>query len=166
MMLRVPGKNGKRRKRIGHFAVDHVRKVMTIQFRDSWIKNIKGKRQVAFPNPVEFDDFKFRRCLGHISLNYVAWKFGWDTALERRFDPLRKYVRYGTRNMMWPYGQVSYKDSEPRKKLNIGWLQGAPGLTIKLESYIDDFYIDVLNTGDLEQWMRSYEGKEVFYFGE
>lgn len=166
MMLRAPGKDGKKRKRMSHYTADDERRVMTVQFRDSWIKEFEGKRQIVFPDPVEYDESKFRRCLGHIAMNYVAWKFGWDVALEGRFDPLRKYVRYGSRPMKWPYGQVSYEDSEPRKKLNIGWEPSAPGLTVRLQSYIDDFYIDTLNTGELEAWVAACEGKEVHYFQE
>jgi hypothetical protein len=151
---------------MSHYSADDERQIMTVQFHDSWIREFEGKRQIVFPDPVEFDEFKFRRCLGHIALNYVAWKFGWDAALEERFDPLRKYVRYGSRSMKWPYGQVSYEDSQPRKKLNIGWEPAAPGLTVKFESYIDDFYIDTLNTGKLETWMGEREGEEMLYFGE
>lgn len=166
MMLRVPGKRGKKRKRMSYYSVDDERRVMTIQFRDSWVKEVEGKRQVVFPDPSEFDESKFRRCLGHIALNYIAWKFGWEMALEKRFDPLRTYVRYGAQTIKWAYGQVSYEDSQPRKKLNIGWEPAAPGLTVKFESYIDDFYVDALNTGELEGWVSSLKGKEVLYFRE
>lgn len=164
MMLRAPGKKGKKRKRMSYYSVNDEQKVMKVQFRNSWLTEHEGIRKVVFPDPAEFDESKFRRCLGHISLNYIAWKFGWEVALKSRFDPLREYVRYGSQTMMWPYGQVSYEDSQPRRKLSIGWEPDAPGLTVKFESYIDDFYIDTLNTGELDEWMASLEGKEVLYF--
>lgn len=166
MMLRAPSKRGKKRKQMSHYTADDERRVMTVRFRDSWIKEFEGKRQVVFPDAAEFDESKFRRCLGHISLNYVAWKFGWEVALEGRFDPLREYVRYGSQTRQWPYGQISYEDSKPRKELSTGWEPAAPGLTVKFESYIDDFYIDTLNTGKLESWIGSCEGKEMHYFRE
>lgn len=164
MMLRAPCKDGKKRKRMSHYTADDERKVMLVQFRDSWIKEFEGKRQIVFPDPAEYDESRFRRCLGHIALNYVAWKFGWDAALEGRFDSLREYVRYGSRTVKWPYGQVSYEDSQPRKKLNIGWEPNAPGLTVRFQSYIDDLYIATLNTGGLEVWVAALEGKDVHYF--
>lgn len=166
MMLRAPGKSGKTRQRMGHFVLDDPNNQVTARIRKSWLKEHDGKSQLIFPDPAEYDEFKFRRCLGHIALNYVAFRLGWHAALEQRFDPLRKYVRYGLRQNKWPYGQVSYEDSDPRKKLSIGWEPAAPGLTVRIESYLDDFYIDTLNTGELEKWMYSYEGKEVLYFGE
>ncbi len=166
MMLRAPGKSGKKRKQLGHFVADDVNKIVTAKYQESWVESHEGQNRIAFPDPPEFDEHKFRRCLGHIGLNYVAWKFGCDIALEARLDPLRSYVRQGTRNVKWPYGQVSYKDSEPRKTLSIGWEKKAPGLTVKIETYIDDFYIDVLNTGELKLWMNSCEGVEIHYFGD
>lgn len=166
MMLRAPGKRGKKRKRMSHYSADDERGVMAIHYRGSWIEEFEGKRRIVFPDPSEFDESKFRRCLGHISLNYIAWKFGWEVALESRFDPLRTYVRYGSQTIKWPYGQVSYEDSQPRKNLTIGWEPAAPGLTVKFESYIDDFYIDTLNTGELKEWVSSLEGNKVLYFRE
>lgn len=163
MIHRVPGKKGRGRKRMSHYSADDKNGVLTIRFRSSWANESNGSRHVQFPNPPEFSDSKFRRCLGHISLNYVAWKFGWHVALESRFDELRRYVRYGSQSKRWPYGQVSYDDSLPRRHLGIGWVQDAPGLTIRLESFIDDFYFDVLKTGELKTWIGRCCGREMHY---
>lgn len=66
--------------------------------------------------------------------------------------------------MRWPYGQVSYENFYPRRKLCIRWEPDAPGLTVRFESYIDDFYVDTINTGGLDEWISSLKGKEVLYF--
>jgi len=40
-----------------------------------------------------------------------------------------------------------------------------PGLIIRLESYIDDFFIDPLNEGHLKAYvLQQEEGKERLYF--
>ena len=163
MILRAPGKNGKKRKRMAHYAADDDDKMLTIRYRPRWIENSIGSPSILFPNPSEYSDSKFRRCLGHISLNYIAWKFGWDVALEDRFDELRRYVRYSSREQRWPYGQVSYDDSQPRRKLGIALAPNAPGLTIRLVSYIDDFYFDPLGSNELEAWIAQCGGLENLY---
>ena len=163
MMLRTPGKNGKKRKRMSHYSADDTNEMITIRFRPSWASESEGARKIRLPDPAEFSDSKFRRCLGHISLNYVAWKFGWQVALECRFDQLRNYVRFGSHGKKWPYGQISFEDSQPRKRLGIGWEHDAPGLTVKLESFIDVFYFDTLHMCELEDWIGRCDGNEVLY---
>lgn len=163
MLLGAPGKNGKRRKRMANYSADEESKLLSIRFHSSWATEADGNLKIHMPNPSEFCDSKFRRCLGHISLNYLAWKFGWNVALESRFDELRRYVRYGSQEKRWPYGQVSYDDSRPRKRLAIGWVQDAPGLTVKLESYLDDFYFDPLQSCELEAWVGQRNGQEILY---
>ncbi len=163
MITRVPGKNGKRRKRMSHYTADDKGKILMIRYRPEWLQETDGEQKVFLPNPSEYNDSKFRRCLGHISLNYIAWKFGWQVALESRFNELRRYVRYSSRGKKWPYGQVSHDDSQPRRKLGIGLAPGAPGLIIRFESYIDDFYFDPLKTGELEAWIAQCNGKETLY---
>lgn len=163
MILRAPGKNGKKRKRMAHYAADDDDKMLTTRYRPRWVENSNRNPRILYPNPSEYSDSKFRRCLGHISLNYIAWKFGWDVALEDRFDELRRYVRYSSREQRWPYGQVSYDDSQPRRKLGIALAPNAPSLTIRLVSYIDDFYFDPLGSNELEAWIAQCGGLENLY---
>lgn len=163
MTLRVPGKNGKRRKRMAHYSADDKTEMLTIRYRPRWITEAAGEKRIFFPDPPEYSDAKFRRCLGHICLNYIAWKFGREVALENKFDELRRYVRYSRRTERWPYGQVSHDDSLPRRKLRLGLAPGAPGLSIRLESYIDDFYFDPLKTCELESWIARCNGQENLY---
>lgn len=153
MLHRIPGKGGKLRKKIGHYRANEEKEIITVTFKENWIINEDGKRKLIFPDPSEFCGLKFRRALYHIAFNYVAWKFGWKSALEQKFDEVRRYVRYPKINEKWPYGQVGYDENNIRKKLEITWLQDAPGLTVRFESYADDFFIDVLNTGKLKEWL-------------
>lgn len=163
MTLRVPGKNGKKRKRMAYYSADDRTGMLSIRYRQRWLTETDGEKKISFPDPSEFSDSRFRRCLGHISLNYIAWKFGWQAALESRFDDLRKYVRYSSRKKRWPYGQVSHDDSQPRRRLGIGLAPGAPGLTIRFESYIDDFYFDPLQSSELKAWVAHCNGQETLY---
>jgi hypothetical protein len=163
MILRAPGKKGKKRKRMAHYTADDKAEMLTIRYSPRWVDESDGEKKISFPDPPEYSDSKFRRCLGHIALNYVAWKFGWRVALESRFDELRSYVRYSSRKKLWPYGQVSHDDSQPRRRLEIGLASDAPGLTIRLKSYIDDFYIDPLKSSELESWLRQCSGQETLY---
>jgi hypothetical protein len=163
MVLRAPGKNGKKRKGMAHYTADDNAEVLTIRYQPRWVVGTAGEQRISFPDPKEYSDSKFRRCLGHISLNYIAWKLGWDVALESRFDELRNYVRYSSREKRWPYGQVSHDDSQPRRKLGIGLASDAPGLTIRLESYIDDFYFDPLQSSELADWIDRCNGQQIFY---
>ena len=81
MILRVPGKKGKKRKRMAYYTANDAQGLVNVQFQNSLIKEHDGGQTIEFPDPSEFDESKFRRCLGHIALNYVAWKFGWKVAL-------------------------------------------------------------------------------------
>jgi len=117
MGLQVPGKHGKVRKKLGSYRIGEKKGEVIQSVKPEWVRKTPNGIHIQSPSPPKYDQLKFRRCLGHIALNYVAWKFGWDVALENRFDPLRKFVRYGMRNKMWPYGQISFDDMKPRKKL-------------------------------------------------
>jgi hypothetical protein len=163
MTLRVPGKNGKKRKQMAHYSADDKAEMLAIRYLPRWSTEADGEKKISFPNPSEYSDSKFRRCLGHISLNYIAWKFGWQVALESRFDELRRYVRYSSQKKRWTYGQVSHDDSQPRRRLGLGLACGAPGLTIRLESFIDDFYFDPLKSSELEAWLADCNGRETLY---
>ena len=163
MMARIPGKGSKPRKNMAYYKANDETKKLQITFKDKWVKNINGKAVVNWPDPKEYCNLKFRRALYHIGLNYIAWKFGWEEALKSEFNETRRYVRYANKYEEWNYGQVSYPDNEIRKKLSIGLEEEAPGLTVKLELFIDDFFVDVLNTGKLDSWLKSKYGESYGY---
>lgn len=164
MVLRAPGKRKRARQEMGPYKFNEQTGKINVRSRVNSISiDSDGSVKVTIPDPQEFKEPSFRRCLGLIALRYIAWKFGREVALEHRFDNLRQYVRYGSQRLKWPYGQVCYEDSEPRRDLSLELICDAPGMTVRLRSYIDDFYLDALNSNDLEQWVLRLEGKEVFY---
>ncbi len=163
MMARIPGKDSKLRKSMAHYKANDETKKLQITFRDEWVKNKNGKAVVNLPDPKEYCNLKFKRALYHIGLNYIVWKFGWERALKNEFNETRRYVRHANKHEEWNYGQVSYPDNKIRKKLSIGLEEEAPGLTVKLELFIDDFFVDVLNTGKLDSWLKSKYGENYGY---
>jgi len=163
MLLRVPGKDGKKRKKMAYYACDDEAGILTAKIHDSWIVSDSRAPKIAFPPPKEYDESKFRRCLAHITLNYVAWKFGWESALDSKFDKLRNYAREGDRGKSWPFGQVMLEDSCPRRQLSLGLVEDAPGLTVKLGSFLDDFYFDAFASPELETWVGSLHEERVLY---
>ena len=38
------------------------------------------------------------------------------------------------------------------KRLNLSFVPAAPGLIVRFECYVDDFYVDVVNSGELHKW--------------
>jgi hypothetical protein len=159
MLARVPGKNSKLRKRMAYYEANDETRKFLVTFRDKWVREENGKNVIYWPNPKEYCNLKFRRALYHIGMNYIVWKFGWDKALENVFDETRRYVRYAKKDEEWSYGQVSYPDENIRKKLSICLVEEAPGLTVKLGLFIDDFFVDVLNTGKLNGWLEAEYGE-------
>ena len=163
MLARIPGKNSKLRKRMAYFEANDETKNIRVTFRDEWIKNENGRRMVCWPDPKEYCSLKFRRALYHMGMNYVVWKFGWERALDREFYETRRYVRYAKKAEEWGYGQISYPDENIRKKLSIGLVEEAPGLTVKIGLFVDDFFVDVLNTGKLNDWLKSEYSENYSY---
>lgn len=156
----APGKGGKPRKQFG--SVKKVGKQkFRIRARDDQIDFSDGRLHIQTENPEQYDAGKFRRCLYHIGLNYLAWKKGVEEAHKQRYDPVREYVRYGGRHDAWPYAQVCRPDDEFRRNLHIGHVPEAPGYTVELRTFIDDFYVDVAGSGDLYDWAKAELDAEV-----
>ncbi len=87
-----------------------------------------------------------------MAFNYLAWKRGTDHVLGSEFDDVRHYVRYAKRGESWPYAQVKYPDDAPNTKLRLTLMRDAPGCVVRFVSFLDEFYVDLLNTGQLHQW--------------
>jgi hypothetical protein len=107
---------------------------------------------VQLPPDPRFKELRFRRGLYHLALNYVAQKWGVDFALESRFDPVRTYVRAARRGEKWPYAQTPRADDSINRYLELHVVEDAPGLVVKFVSFSDDFFMDVLNTGEIHAW--------------
>ena len=153
MLARIPGKKGDPRKRLGHFARDND--ALSVPGRSvSSITFAPGSVEIQLPDPPQFDDLKFRRGLHHMSFNYLAWKKGVDYALDSRLDAVRNYIRHAKRGEAWPYAQVMHPDDYLNKKLRLTLIENAPGCIVQFISYLDEFYVDLLNSGALHDWAR------------
>ena len=151
MLAGVPGKKGRPRKRLGHLE-RHGDTLHLIHF-DKIQFNKDGRIHVhTTADPPEYDNLKFRRGLHHMAFNYLAWKRGTDHVLSSELDDVRRYVRYAKRGESWPYAQVMYPDNAPNKELRLTLMRAAPGCVVRFISFLDEFYVDLLNTGQLHQW--------------
>jgi hypothetical protein len=123
-------------------------------------------KKVTFhlPDPPEYDNLKFRRGLYHMAFNYIAWKKGASYALRSEFDRVRQYVRYAERGEAWPYAQVIQPDSNVNKKLELGFLDEAPGCVVQFISFVDEFYVDLLGTADFQSWVRQHLPQSTLLF--
>lgn len=153
IFLGIPGKKQRPRKRLGHLVRDGdsisvgVRKVEKITFTRDTV-------EIQMGDPPEFNDLKFRRGLHHMAFNYLAWKKGVEYVLHPQFDNVRRYVRWAKPGEAWAYAQVMYPDDRPNKKLRLTLIDNAPGCIVRFISFLDEFYVDLLNTGSLHEWGR------------
>jgi hypothetical protein len=151
MVAGIPGKKGKPRKRLGNLTRDGDK--LTFDRRAVVkVTSTPTSVDVEFRDPPEFDDLKFRRGLHHLAFNYLARKKGVDFAHQARFDAVRRYVRRAKPREAWPYAQVMYPDWPPNKNLRLTLMEEAPGYTVRFISFLDEFYVDLLNTGELHTW--------------
>lgn len=152
MLLGVPGKGRRRRTQLGPLHRDRKTgdfRIVPVIKKAQWDP---GKLHLEVPEYDEVDERRFRRALHHMAFNYLARKFGVPFALDPRFDPVRTYIRAPTRLAAWKYAQTMLPDDKPRRQLRLSVMEMAPGLTVRFESYLDDFYVDCLNSGELHAW--------------
>lgn len=154
MLAGIRGKKGRPRKRLGRFT--RTQDGLSVESRDiARITFTKDAVDVQVSDPPEYDDLRFRRGLHHMAFNYLAWKKGLDYVLDSKFDPVRQYVRQAQPGQAWTYAQVMYPDDRPNKTLRLTLLDNAPGCVVRFISFLDEFYVDLLNTGHLHAWART-----------
>jgi len=158
MLLEVPGKRGRPRDRLGFMERTSDGFMMRAPARRAKTTIRPGKVETEGGNPAEFDDGKFRRALHHIAFNYVVKERGHEHGLRPEYDEVRRYVRAAKPGERWPYAQVIVQRQHTRssliesKRLNLSFVPAAPGLVVRFECYVDDFYVDVVNSGELHKW--------------
>jgi hypothetical protein len=96
-----------------------------------------------------------------MAFNYLAWKEGVNYVLDSRFDAVRNYIRHAKQGEAWPDAQVMYPDDRLNKKLRLTLIESAPGCVVQLMSYLDGFYVDLLNSGSLHKWARQEVPPEI-----
>ena len=141
MILGIPGKRGRPRRRHGIIERDVVGKI-SMSGVAKVVSATEEKIEVAYPDIAPLDDGRFRRALCHIALNYMADDVGADVAQHPRFDAVRGYVRYG-RGGPWPYVQFMYQDQPIRGALGCLRLRAEVNEIVQVRTYVDDFYVDL-----------------------
>jgi hypothetical protein len=106
--LRLPGKSGKVRKRVGNVASDAVPSGITIPCAEPKpVVHADGTRSTKVTPLVDpaFDFLRFRRALHHVGFNTLVLRDGVDRAYEGRYDAVRRYVRHPHKGESWPFVQ-------------------------------------------------------------
>ena len=75
--------------------------------------------------------------------------------LNSKFDSVRKYIRQPFKHEKWDYAQVIASSEKIRCEMGAYRIPDAPGESILLRIFSDDFYVDLLNTGKLYYWLQS-----------
>lgn len=157
VIMKIPGKNGKIRKQLGHF------KRSENDNRIEIIGNIIHEELTGEHYARQYDNHRshklqfYRRALFHVAFNYMAFLKGYEHMLENRYDKIRKYIKSPQKNETVPYCQVEYPNDQMREKVSITWLRQGPGVTVKLSLFLDDYYLDLLDTGHLFEWVKRHD---------
>lgn len=152
-LLGAPGKRGRTRKELG--VLKRVGdSAFTARIPEEWIAfgPENNSAHVTLPDLAQYNDGRFRRGLHHMAFNYLTHKRGVGFVHESRFDPVRHYIRFAAPNESWPYAQTMYPDDAMNRTLRLTIMDSAPGLVVRFISYLDEFFVDLLNTGLLHSW--------------
>jgi hypothetical protein len=156
-VLGFPGKKGHVRKKLGFMErtdSDHPWRIRVGNEDISRITFDRSGVHIETKDPVGFDFLKFRRALHHVAFNFLALDCGIEYVTDRRFDQGRRYIRMPKPKEAWPYAQVIVQPHGIRSALGVGRVPDAPGEIVVLRIFNDDFFVDLLNTGELHSWAR------------
>lgn len=106
--LRLPGKRGKKRDRVGNVAADVHPKGITIPCAEPKVTVHPDGSRSTTVQPLlapTFDVLRFRRALHHVGFNALAHSDGVERACGSEYDNVRRYVRKPHKGESWPYGQ-------------------------------------------------------------
>jgi hypothetical protein len=149
--LGVPGKRGKPRMRIGRVTRDHGGAVFIDIEKPT---RVAGSVNVMIGPDRHFNILRFRRGLHHIAFNLLALERGAHHALQSYLDPARQYVRRPLAGQAWPFVQIVENIDSIRPVVQGRLVPEALGETVCLRIFNCDFYVDLSNSGDLEEWAR------------
>lgn len=149
----IPGKRGRPRRRLRNVERDAEGNLRVMGVAKS-ARAIDGRLEIEYGDPASVDDRRFRRALGHIALNYVAFRLGGRVALEATFDEIREFVRRG-RGSAWPYVQFQYDDARIARPLGLRLIETDTRRIVQIRTYVDDFYVDPSSSdGYLIEWAQ------------
>jgi HNH endonuclease len=106
--LRLPGKDGSVRKRLGNVASDVHPNAITIPCEmPRRVQGSDGRWESVVEPLVDprFDFRRFRRALHHVAFNALTLRDGMERALENMYDPVRRYIRQPLQNESWAFVQ-------------------------------------------------------------
>jgi hypothetical protein len=156
----LPGKGGKPRKSLGGIALrsgpNGTREfTFTGNLRDV-TTDAAGKHaiRVELPAPPSFDMRKFRRALHHVALNGLAHHAGVDLVRERRFDPVRAYIRRPKPGEVWPFAEAKLQGPGPQ--LRIRFPEASRGEVIAVDLLFSSFFVGLTVDADLQGFTNDY----------
>lgn len=152
MVRGIPGRDGKTRRRIGDIQRDPASGGIRFHAVGRLSEPTSDGISIQFPDNIQLDEGRFRRALYHIGLNHLALVAGARLAREPKFNPVRRFVRYGEAAGAWRYAQTMYPDDYRRTDVGCHYLRGQPGTKIQIRTFIDDFFVDLEGSADLERW--------------
>lgn len=161
--LGVPGKDGRPRPLLANWrrASDGACEVPMAPLEQRGEHN---GRPVVVILPIldpGFDQGRFRRALHMLAFNVLAYgqrghAQGWDYDPHNpKFDAVRAYIRAPRRpNEAWPLVE-RYDPPREGGKVGVQLFSSDEGLMGRIRAYSFEFYVDLLNTGNLLSWVQS-----------
>jgi len=152
-MMGLPGKKGKPRKKLGFMERSEKDRSISLNLPQKSIEKIsfaENQVYVYSNSPQDFNENLFRRSLHHVAFNALAFMTGHETVMKNIFDNARKYIRKPKKGEVWHY--VQNFPCHRYDPVDAQIISNAPGLIIRIGIFHNDFYIDLMNTGDLHDW--------------
>jgi hypothetical protein len=166
--LGLPGKRGKPRDRVANIDRDHEDASFAVDIGPLEIERHEDGNPIVVVKPmldVEFDLLRFRRALHLVAFNYLAREHGAALALEDKFDEVRRYVRRPHPRQAWPF-VVRYRPGSVIREIRLGlYVPDEFGLVAMIGMFNHDFYVDLLNTGNLGHWILAAEIEPAEFVG-
>ena len=161
--LGLPGKKGRPRIQVGNVGRDEVGRFITIPVEAPSSAPKSGSLTVRPLVSPQYHDAKFSRALHHSALNAEALVGGATHALGSQFDSVRRYVRAPKKGEYWPYAAYCVSLDPIRQLVKLEKIVDAPGAVVCLHVFQMDFYVDLLKTGELEEWARQSLPEGAYY---
>jgi hypothetical protein len=164
--LALPGKTNRPRSRVGNVSVDAQPAFITIPCSaPEWVRTSDGGRECRMIPLIDrsFDMLRFRRGIHHIAFNFMAWHAGVDRMYESDFDQARSYIRRPTPKQSWGIGQYVIDILRPTAHLFGGVYSSAKDEYVGLRVFSTAFFVDLFNTGGLEDFLGRYQPKGTQY---
>lgn len=153
--LGLPGKGGRLRRRLGNVGRDPEGAYVAIPVKDpEFEEDEEGVRTwTATPRiaPAQ-DSVEFARALHRLAFEAMVAVHGPEPALQEAFGPVRDFIRRPDRGERWPYVSWAPALTPVEEEVEIVTLSDAPGHTVGIQLFNLRFVVDLLRTGELEEY--------------